>query len=347
MAEHEEKDKTEQATPRRRQKAREQGQIARSRELVSMAATAGILFVFYMAGTAFMKSITGLTGNLLGLRYGRDPFAVLRTASTETMLLLMPFLLVAVAFAVLSNIMQSGVVFKPLTLELSRLNPLKGLKGLFSVSNLPGVVKNAFKFIVGIILFYIIIKKALLLAPATAAMGLTELQTTAVRLTGKTVAYAFSTFFILALADYGYERWKFERSLKMTKDEIREEYRESEGDPLLKAKIKSLQKETARRRMMEAVPRATVVITNPTHIAVALLYKRSESSAPRVVARGKGFVAQTIRDIARKHGVPLVEDKPLARALYKVKLDAVIPAELYTAVAKILAYIYRLRGVAA
>ncbi len=345
MAEND--DKTEQATPRRRQKAREKGQLARSRELVSMAATAGIIFVFSMAGAAFMKRITGLTGNLLGLRYGRDPFAVMRAASTETMLILAPFFLAAVAFAVLSNVMQGGIVFKPLTLDGSRLNPLKGLQNLFSISALPGLFKSAFKFVVGIILFYLIVKKALLIVPATSAMGLADMQAAAVGLTGKTVIYAFSTFFVLALADYGYERWKFERSIRMSKEEIREEYRESEGDPLIKAKIKGLQKETARRRMMEAVPKATVVITNPTHIAVALEYKKNETAAPRVIAKGKGFVAETIRGLARKHGIPLVEDKPLARALYKVKLDAFIPADLYKAVAKILAYIYKLRGAAA
>lgn len=344
MAEND--DRTERATPRRRQKAREKGQLAKSRELVSMASTAGILFVFYMAGTSFMRSMSGLTGNLLGLRYGREPITVMRAAATETMMILAPFLIAAVVFAVLSNVVQGGFLFKPLTLEGSRLNPLKGLQNLFSVSALPGVFKNAFKFVVGIVLFYLIVKKALVLAPATAAMDLADMQATAIGLTGKTVTYAFSTFFVLALADYGYELWKFERSLRMTKEELREEYRESEGDPQIKAKIKSLQRETARRRMMEAVPKATVVITNPTHIAVALEYKKNTASAPKVVAKGKGYVAEAIRNLARRHGVPLVEDKPLARALYKVQLDESIPQDLYKAVARILAYIYKLRGAA-
>jgi len=312
-----------------------------------MAATAGILFVFYMAGAAFMKNVTGLTGNLLGLRYGRDPFAVMRSASAETMFMLAPFLLAAAAFAVLSGILQGGFLLKPLAFEASRLNPLKGFKNMFSVAALPGMLKSVFKFAVGIVLFYIIARKALVIVPATATMDLPDIQALAVGVTGRTVTYAFSTFFVLALADYGYERWKFERSLKMSKEEVREEYRESEGDPLIKAKIKSLQKELARRRMMEAVPKATVVITNPTHIAVALLYRKNETAAPKVVAKGKGYVAEAIRNAARKHGVPLVEDKPLARALFKIKLDASIPADLYKAVARILAYIYKLRGAVA
>jgi flagellar biosynthetic protein FlhB len=339
-------DRTEQATPRRRQKAREKGQIARSRELVSMAATAGILFVFYLAGASFMTNMTGLTGRLLSLRYGKDSLTVMRAASVDMMMLLVPFFAAAIMLAVLSNVLQGGILFKPLSLELSRLNPLEGFKNLFSITALPGLFKSTFKFILGIVLFYIMAKKALVVLPMTSAMGLHDIQSVAFGLIGKTAAYAFTTYFVLALLDYLYERWKFERSLRMTKEEIREESRESDGDPLIKAKIRSMQRDMARRRMMEAVPKATVVITNPTHIAVALLYKKDQTSAPKVIAKGKGYVAERIREIARKHGVPLMEDKPLARALFKVKLDSYIPEELYRAVAKILAYIYKLKGAA-
>ncbi len=344
MAENE--DRTEQATPRRRQKAREKGQIARSRELVSMATTAGILCVFYLAGAAFMSRMTGLTGRLLGLQYGRDSLTVMRSASLEMMLILAPFFAAAVVLAVLSNVLQGGILFKPLSLDYERLNPLTGFKNLFSISALPGLLKSTFKFVVGVVLFFIIVKKALVVLPLTAAMDIPDIESAAFGLTSKAVAYAFTTFFVLAVADYLYERWKFERSLRMTRDEVREEARESEGDPLIRAKIKSLQKEAARRRMMEAVPKATLVITNPTHIAVALQYRRSETAAPKVVAKGKGFVAEKIRELARQHGIPLVEDKPLARALFKVKLDSFIPEDLYRAVARILAYIYKLRGAA-
>ncbi len=339
-------DRTEQATPRRRQKAREKGQIARSRELVSMAATAGILLVFYMAGTSFMRNITGLTGRLLGLRYGRDSLTVMRAASVDMMMILFPFFAAAIVFAILSNVLQGGILFKPISLELSRLNPLEGVKNLFSISALPGLFKSTFKFILGIILFYITVKKALVILPLTSAMELHDIQSIAIGLIGKTVIYAFTMYFVLALIDYLYERWKFERSIRMTKEEIREEARESEGDPLIKAKIRSMQRDMARRRMMEAVPKATVIITNPTHIAVALLYKKDQGSAPKVIAKGKGYIAEKIREIARKSGVPIMEDKPLARALFKVKLDSFIPEKLYRAVARILAYIYKLKGVA-
>jgi len=339
-------DRTEQATPRRREKAREKGQIARSRELVSMATTAGILFVFYFAGTSFMKNVTGLTGRLLSLRYGKDSLTVMRAASVDMAMILVPFFVAAIVFAILSNVLQGGILFKPLSFDLSKLNPLSGMQNLFSISALPGLFKSTFKFILGVVLFYIMAKKALLILPMTSAMELNDIQSVAFGLIGKTVAYAFTTYFLLALIDYLYERWKFERSIRMTKEEIREEARESDGDPLIKAKIRSMQRDMARRRMMEAVPKATVVITNPTHIAVALLYKKDQTSAPKVIAKGKGYIAEKIRGIARRHGVPLMEDKPLARALFKVKLDAFIPEELYRAVAKILAHIYKLKGAA-
>jgi flagellar biosynthetic protein FlhB len=344
MAENE--DKTELATAQRRQKARDKGQIARSRELVSMATTGGVLLVLYVMGSSFMHNVTGLTSRLLGLRYGRDSMAVMRAASLEMMLILAPFLAAAFIFALFSNVLQGGLLMKPLSFSFEKLNPLTGLKNIFSISALPGVIKSFFKFVVGIILFYYAVHKSLLTIPQTADMDLTAMQTVLFKLTGKVVVYAFSTFFILAIADYLYERWKFERSIKMSKDEIRQEFRESEGDPLIKGKIKSLQRDAARRRMMEAVPRATVVITNPTHIAVALEYRKNETSAPKVVAKGKGYVAERIKELARKHGIPIVEDKPLARALVKIKLDSFIPNDLYRAVAKILSHIYRLRGAA-
>lgn len=341
MAEQEER--TEQATPRRRQKAREKGQVARSRELVSMATMAGVLLVFFMSGTVFMREISGLTGRLLGLGYGRDAHTVLRSASIDMLRILAPILLTTVIFAVLANVAQGGVPLKPLRMELERLNPLTGLGNIFSVSSLPGIFKSILKFIIGGAVFYYLIKKLLIVLPMTSAMDVHGIQDAAFLLTGRTVAAAFGVFFVVAATDYFYERWRFERSLRMTREEIREEFRESEGDPLIKAKIRSMQKEMARRRMMEAVPKATVVITNPTHIAVALLYEQSGPAAPKVVAKGAGLIAEKIREIARRHGVPIVEDKPLARSLNKLALDSFIPEELYRAVAKILAYIYGLK----
>jgi len=344
MPEYEER--TERATPRKLQKAKEKGQVARSREIISLAAMAGIILGFYFAGDAFIKNISVMTGKLLGLQCGKDPMAVMKLTATETMKMITPFLGLTVTFALVSGVMQGGLLVRPLSIEMERLNPVNGLKRIFSRHGLVEFLKSLLKFSLGGVLFFYLIKKMLIVLPFTAAMDVIHIQGVAGKLIAKSVLYAFTLFFILAAIDYLYERWSFERNLRMTREEIKEEYRETEGDPLIKARIKSLQKEIARQRMMQEVPKATVVITNPTHIAVALKYKKDEMSAPKVIAKGAGFIAEKIKEIARKYGVPIVEDKPLARALYKLKINLSIPGELYRAVAKILAYIYRLRGIA-
>ncbi len=343
MAEFEER--TEQATPRKRQKAREKGQVARSRELMSMSATGGVILVFYFTGGLLMAKLSALTGKLLRLHPDRDLFAVMRSASFEILLMLIPFLAVSFSLALLSGIVQGGFVFKPLSFEIEKLNPLNGLKRLFSLTGLTELLKGLIKFALGGYVAYILIKQAMRILPYLSSMDIGMMQKTASMIINKTVFMIFGTFFVLAIVDHLNERWRFERSLRMTKEEIKEEFRESEGDPQIKSRIKSLQKEMARRRMMQEVPKATVVITNPTRIAVALLYKKEEMEAPKVIAKGAGFIAEKIKDIALHSGIPIVEDKPLARALFKFNLDAMIPLKLYKAVAKILAHIYGLRGV--
>lgn len=339
-------ERTEQATPRRRQKAKEQGQVARSRELISMSAMAGTILVFYFAGNLMMKNISTLTGRLLSLHYGREPMTVMRYASTDALWILLPFLGVAAIFSLFAGIAQGGFFLKPLNVEIERVNPVSGFKRLFSRQGLVELLKSLLKFIVGGVIFYIVIKKTIVHLPFTTAMDFREMQNTAIGLIFKALLYSFGIFFVLAVIDYIYERWKFERSIRMTREEIKQETKETEGDPLIRSRIKSIQREMARKRMMQEVPKATVVITNPTHIAVALKYKDRDMSAPMVVAKGAGFMAEKIKEKAREHGIPVVEDKPLARQLYKVKIGSYIPVELYKAVAKILAYIYRLKGVA-
>jgi flagellar biosynthetic protein FlhB len=158
------------------------------------------------------------------------------------------------------------------------------------------------------------------------------------------IVIAFFYFLAVAIVSYFIEKWQFEKSLRMSKQEIKEEQKETEGDPIIKARIRSIQREAAKNRMMKEVPQATVVITNPTHLAVALKYEDKKMFAPQVVAKGAGIIAAKIREIATENGVPIVEDKPLARSLYKLELNSFIPEELYVAVAKILAYIYKLKG---
>lgn len=346
MAEERFEERTEQATPRKRQKAREKGQVPRSRELISMAGTGGIIIAFYLSGDYFIKNLSDLVKKTLSLEYGIEPFAVMRYATTEMFLLLAPFFALSVSFILISGFSQGGFVMRPLSLDMERLNPLNGLKRLFSFTGLTETIKSIFKFLIGGMLFYAVIKKSIGLLPLTMAMEIRESWRVSEGLIARAILYGFLTFFTIAIIDYILERWRFERSIRMTRQEIREEHKETEGDPLIRSRIKSLQREMARRRMMQEVPKATVVITNPTHIAVALLYKREEMDAPRVIAKGAGLIAEKIKEIALSHNIPVVEDKPLARSLYKLDIGSFIPEELYRAVARVLAHIYRMRRAA-
>jgi flagellar biosynthetic protein FlhB len=339
-------ERTEQATPRRRQKAREKGQVPRSREIMAMGGLFGTLMVFYFGGAALLKGLSQLTGTLLDLQYGRDPFTVMYLAAGDLFLIVVPFLIASAACTLFSGAAQGGISVVPLRLHPERLNPLQGIRRIFSLPGLVEFLKSSFKFLVGSLLLFFIVKQAVTELPFVSALDLAEMQEVSTGLVAKAVTYAFLTFLTIALADYLLERWRFERSIRMTRQELREEHKETEGDPLIKSRIKSVQREMARRRMMQEVPKATVVITNPTHLAVALRYEASEMAAPKVVAKGSGFVAERIKDLAGTHGVPTVEDKPLARALFKLPLGTAIPHELYRAVAKILAHIYTARGVA-
>ena len=205
-------------------------------------------------------------------------------------------------------------------------------------------IKSLLKFLVGGWVVYFILKKDLDVLPMLSAMEINDL----IKVSGKLILEAFTVAFLLFLTvsfvSYALEKWQHERSLKMTKQEVKDESKESDGDPLVKSRIKSLQREMARKRMMQEVPTATVVITNPTHLAIAIKYDDKEMFAPKIVAKGAGVVAEKIREIAKKHNVPIVEDKPLARSLFKQELNSFVPESLYIAIAKILAYIYKLKG---
>ncbi len=344
MAEFEEK--TEQATPRKRERAREKGEVARSRELISVSASGGILIALVVGGERLLREVSAQTEALLRFKIEIEPIEVIRRAMVESLMLLMPYLIAGLLMALLSGFLQGGAVFKPLEVNLERLNPLSGLKRLFSIRVLYEALKDLLKFLLSALVLYIIVKKFLIPLSEMPAMDFGDIKERGLQILKHSTITIFLIFFLLGSIDYLYERFRFERSLRMSRQELKEEFRETEGDPLIRARIRSLQREFARRRMLSEVPKATVVITNPIHIAVALLYKRGETPAPKVVAKGAGIIAERIKEIARAHRVPIYEDKALARALFRLKIDSYIPEELYRAVARIIAYIYRLRGVA-
>jgi flagellar biosynthetic protein FlhB len=344
MAEHDEK--TEQATPRKRQKVREQGQVARSKDLISMFATGGVLLSMYVGGKYMAQNSMNLTQELLRLDYGSDFLTVIRTASVKAMIIMSPFLIMAFFLAIGAGFLQGGFVLKSFSIKLDHVNPINGLKRIFSFSGLIEFLKSLLKFSVGIYVVYIIIRKDLTILPRLMEMNERGIALTFMSIVLKAVTYGFLCFFVIAVADYFLQRLIFERSIRMSRQELKEEYKESEGDPQIRARIKSIQRQLAMKRMMQEVPKATVVVTNPTHLAVALKYEGKEMSAPKVVAKGAENVAEKIKEIARKNGVPIIEDKPLARLLFKLEIGSFIPEELYRAVAKILAYVYKMRGAA-
>ncbi|MBF0316576.1 MAG: flagellar biosynthesis protein FlhB [Nitrospirae bacterium] len=342
----EQDERSEQATPRRRQRAREKGQTAKSREVTALAGMAGVLLVVHFGGNYVFNNMTDITAKFLKLQYGLDPFTATRVAMVNVITLLMPFFIAVMTLAVASDVAQVGFFVKPLEFSFSKLNPVSGLQRLFSFNGLIDFLKSLLKFLVGGIVFYQVIKHHIHELPNISGMELRQIASMSVGFLKEALLYGFLYLFIVAAISYVFEKWRFEKSIRMSKEEIKEEFKETEGDPKIKSRIRSIQREQARKRMMAEVPKATVIITNPTHLAVALRYKEREMAAPKIIAKGSGYIAERLREIAREHGIPIVEDKPLARTLFKLEINTFIPPELYKTVAKILAYIFRLKGAA-
>ena len=337
-------EKTERATPRKKSKAKEKGQVARSQELTAMTAMAGTVMLLYFGGEYFFNSLADMTGSVLSMQYGRDPLHVTRSVVIQAGFILAPFFLTAMVLVPLASVAQGGFFLKEMKFEIEKLNPIQGLKKIFSIKGFTEFLKSLMKFSVGAWIVYYVLNKDMKVLPTLMAMELNHLVAVSGKLIMEAIVIAFSYFMIIAFISYALEKWQYERSLKMTKQEVKDEHKEMEGDPLVKSRVRSVQMEAARKRMMQEVPDANVVITNPTHLAVALKYDDQNMFAPKIVAKGAGKVAEKIKEIARKHGVPVVEDKPVARALFKFELNTFIPEELYVAVAKILAQILKMKG---
>lgn len=344
-------EKTEQPSQRRLDQAREEGQVARSRELstfvVLMAGAGGM----WMMGASLSAQLTTLMRSGLTLDTGLAFHSELLLPrlyelSQQALLAFLPLLLLLLVVAVLSPLLFSGWLFslKPLQPKLSKLDPWAGLKRMFAMHGLIEMAKAISKsLIVGgigaLVIWYN--KDAILLL-------VTEPVKIAVSHLGYLLLLGFSLIMggmlLIVAVDVPFQLWENNKRLKMTKEEVRQEAKEAEGDPQVKARIRSMQREMARRRMMAEIPTADVVVTNPTHYAVALRYSENGMRAPIVVAKGAYLLAQRIRDIALEHNVPILEAPPLARALHKyTDLGQTIPEALYTAVAEVLAYVYQLR----
>lgn len=351
MAEESDQEKTEPASPQRLQKARDDGQIVQSRELGT--------FVVLMAGGASLWMMAGGLGQALsrivrdGLAFNsgiaRDSSYVMTQLSTqffEAAMALLPFLVVIIVATLASPLLLRGWLFsaKAFAPKFNRLNPFSGIKRMFSSQGLIELVKALAKAgLLGGVAVWLIWSNigavfSLSLESPSAAIGHMG------DLIGKVFLLVSGTMIFIVVIDLPFQLWSHFKKLRMSKEELRRENKESEGDPHLKAHIRAQQREVARRRMMSEIPTADVVVTNPTHYAVALKYSEGKMGAPRVVAKGADAVAARIRELAAEHKVPLLEAPPLARALFRhTELGDEIPAKLYAAVAEVLAYVFQLR----
>jgi len=343
-------ERTETATPKRREDARKKGQVAKSREIPNaVGILAGALF-FWVGG----RALIGGAGELMrtGFTHVVQPdltlarFQEMLLASTMAGIrLLVPLMAVMLAVGVASNILQTGPVISlhPLAPKFSKISPAAGFKRIFSAVTAMELFKSVLKLTVICVTVYGALKGEVGRLPELAGMDVHELMPYLGSVSFRITLSTGVILLLMAGVDFAFQRFEHEKRLRMTRQEVQREFKETEGDPMLRARIRSIQREVARKRMMADVPRADVVVTNPTHLSVALKYDAAEMAAPKVVAKGAGHVALRIREIAREAGVPVMEDKPLARALYKaVEVGREIPFEMYQAVAEVLAFVYRM-----
>lgn len=351
-------EKTEPATEKKLSDARKEGQVAKSREIANGLGLLGlfILLKFYVGnmGTQFL-SLFETTYNRMpevvtfwnGYMSWTDLELILFNMFLQIIIIVGPVFLVGFAIAFISDVVQVKwmVSTKPLMPKMSKLNPISGFKRMFSVSSVMELVKSIAKIVVILVISYSYLKdkwENLFLLYDMPLMQALQLACEVVTDLGIRISIFYM---IIAFADYAYQKIKFSRDMRMTKQEIKEEFKQSEGDPQVKGKIKQKMREASQRRMMQDIPKADVVITNPTHYAVAINYDPEVSDAPIVLAKGADYVAQKIKEVAKEHHIEIVENKPLARMLYaNVEIGEAVPPELYQAVAEVLAFVYKLQG---
>lgn len=345
-SEQDAEDRTEAATPRRLQKAREEGQVPLTREASSFAVLAVTTLVLAMVAPAAVRGLAQHLAVLLERSWEFDPVAALRFAIFEGLRVAAPFVLAAMFAGAAAVLLQSGFLINTKALEpdLARISPLAGFKRIFGARTLVETGKAVIKAMVAVGALAFVMSSALPALRGSMAWSAAEQAHRIGRMMVEMLTAAAAVQGVVAGADMLRARLKFLRDLRMSREDLRQEMRETEGDPQIKGRLRALRMQRARRRMMAAVKKATVVVVNPTHYAVALAYQRGVGGAPKVVAKGVDAVAARIRAEAEEHNVPIVANPPLARALYKVELDAEIPAEHFKAVAEIIAYIWRLKS---
>ncbi|MBU1196485.1 MAG: flagellar biosynthesis protein FlhB [Proteobacteria bacterium] len=345
-------EKSEDPSSRKLSKAREDGQVAKSVEISSVFVLLAAATSLYAAGRFFYENLSSVL--YYNLHFNKIPslenIDVIRLLAYHTFAIIKicsPVMLAVVVMGLVANLAQVGFVvsWKALEPKFSRLDPINGFKQKFTSRAVMEFAKTILKIAIVYTVAYYAIKNRLNDITHLYDMSIGYVLLFVLKVAFNIVVKVCLIMIVLALIDYAYQKWKFLDEQKMTKKEVKDENKQTEGDPMVKSRIRQLQHEAARKRMMADVPHADVVVTNPTRLAVALKYDKEKMDAPFVVAKGAGPVAKNIRRIARENDVPLVEDKDLARNLYSnVDIGQEVPSELYQAVAELLAYVYKLKG---
>jgi flagellar biosynthetic protein FlhB len=343
--------RTEEPSSRKLSRARTRGQVVQSREINNWFMIGTALGLVAFGGPSIARAIGTALKRYLEASHALSVEGALWPAVSGTLAavasaLALPVGLLVVA-ALAGSLIQTGFLFAPekLTPKLDNLSPAKGFSRMFSARGLMEFGKTLLKLAVVIAVVAMLMQPELIRLPLTSGLDAGQMLAEIARLIARLGLGVFVALTFIAVLDYGFQRLSFFKSMRMSKQEVKEEFKQSEGDPMIRARLRQIRMDRARKRMMAAVPTASVVVTNPTHVAVALRYELGKEGAPLVVAKGAELIAQRIREIATEHKVPIVENPPLARALFaSVEVDQQIPPEHYKAVAEIIGYVFRLQG---
>jgi len=352
MAGKNDQERTEQPTAKKLQKAREKGQVPKSQEVSSA-------FIILTGAAVLLTAGPWIFGSLMDLMQGI--FQQLGTLNTQKesirtlladlfvrfLIITAPILISVAVVGIAANLAQVGFLFtlEPFSPKLSKFNPITGAKKFVSLRSLMELIKSMLKILYIGGIAWLVLRGEMEALPSLMEMSVGQIVSFIGIVSLKVMFYVSLAMLVLAAIDFTYQRWQHNKDLKMTKQEVKDERKQTEGDPKVKSRIRQVQREMAARRMMAAVPDADVIITNPTHIAIAIKYESGEMFAPQIVAKGAGLIAERIKGIALENNIPVVENKPLARTLFKTtEINDFVPADLYRAVAEVLAYVYRLKG---
>ncbi|CAH8710146.1 flagellar biosynthesis protein FlhB [Paenibacillus thiaminolyticus] len=345
-------EKTEKATPKKRQESRKKGQVAKSSDLSGASILLACFFCLLMFGSFYKERVFDLFADSLQHRLTMnvtignvtDYFSQI---FLKGLIVLAPVFLAAFLMGLIANYAQIGFLFtgEPMKMKLSKINPIQGFKRIFSLRSVVEFLKSILKLAAIAVIVYLSLWGERDRIVQMSHVPLNDILSYTAQITLSLGLKIGAALFAIAIMDYMYQRYDHEKSMRMSKQDIKDEYKKTEGDPLIKGKIKERQRRMAMMRMMQEVPKADVIITNPTHFAVALKYDGSEMEAPQVIAKGQDYVALRIKQIAKENGVLTMENKPLARALFeRTEIGEAIPADLFQAVAEVLAYVYKLKG---